>query len=148
MPDVLDHIPAHPLRDGAVLCHLGKDHGLELLHRHEIVGNIGNLHVLGLCLSLRLLLRALDDLDRRCLLFVRFRLRLYLIINWFRRLVLAPSMQKLRIDAIRLKLMKIASRVVHTGRYTVFKLCSSCPYQKEFTTTLENIQKLSLPLLE
>ena len=72
----------------------------------------------------------------------------YNIINWFRRLVLAPSMQKLRIDAIRLKLMKIASRVVHTGRYTVFKLCSSCPYQKEFIATLENIQKLSLPLLE
>jgi hypothetical protein len=72
----------------------------------------------------------------------------YNIINWFRRLALAAGMQKLRIDAIRLKLMKIASRVVHTGRYTFFRLCSSCPYQEEFITTLTNIQKLSLPLLE
>ena len=52
----------------------------------------------------------------------------YNIINWFRRLVLASGMQKLRIDAIRLKLMKIASKVVHTGGYTIFRLCSSCPY--------------------
>ena len=72
----------------------------------------------------------------------------YNIINWFRRLVLAAGMQKLRIDAIRLKLMKVASRVVHTGRYTFFRLCSSCPYQEEFITTLTNIQKLALPLLE
>lgn len=72
----------------------------------------------------------------------------YNIINWFRRLVLAPSMQKLRIEAIRLKLMKIASKVIHTGRYIIFKLCSSCPYQKEFITTLKNIHKLSLPRLE
>ena len=72
----------------------------------------------------------------------------YNIINWFRRLVLAAGMQKLRIDAIRLKLMKVASRVVHTGRYTFFRLCSSCPYQEEFITTLTNIQKLTLPLLE
>ena len=72
----------------------------------------------------------------------------YNIINWFRRLVLDPTMQKLRIDAIRLKLMKIASKVVHTGRYIVFKLCSSCPYQEEFITTLENIHHLVLPQLE
>lgn len=72
----------------------------------------------------------------------------YNIINWFRRLVLAAGMQKLRIDAIRLKLMKIASKVVHSGRYTIFRLCSSCPYQEEFITTMRNIQKLALPQLE
>ncbi len=72
----------------------------------------------------------------------------YNIINWFRRLVLAPSMQKLRIDAIRIKLMKIAAKVIHTGRYIVFRLCSSCPYQKEFISTLENIHRLALPQLE
>ena len=72
----------------------------------------------------------------------------YNIINWFRRLVLAAGMQKLRIDAIRLKLMKIASKVVHTGGYTIFRLCSSCPYIEEFITTLINIQKLAMPQLE
>ena len=72
----------------------------------------------------------------------------YNIINWFRRLVLAAGMQKLRIDAIRLKLMKIASKVVHTGGYTIFRLCSSCPYKEEFITTLTNIQKLAIPQLE
>ena len=72
----------------------------------------------------------------------------YNIINWFRRLVLASGMQKLRIDAIRLKLMKIASKVVHTGGYTIFRLCSSCPYIEEFITTLINIQQLAMPQLE
>ena len=72
----------------------------------------------------------------------------YNIINWFRRLVLAAGMQKLRIDAIRLKLMKIASKVVHTGGYTIFRLCSSCPYIEEFITTLINIQQLAMPQLE
>ena len=72
----------------------------------------------------------------------------YNIINWFRRLVLEPGMQKLRIDAIRLKLMKIASKVVHSGRYIIFRLCSSCPYQEEFIATLDNIHNLALPQLE
>ena len=72
----------------------------------------------------------------------------YNVINWFRRLVLDKGMAKMRIDAIRLKLMKIAAKIVHTGRYIVFKLCSSCPYQKEFITTLKNIHNLTIPLLE
>lgn len=72
----------------------------------------------------------------------------YNIINWFRRLVLDPSMQKLRIDSIRMKIMKIASKVVHSGRYTIFKLCSSCPYKKAFTNTLLNIRNLAVPRLE
>ena len=72
----------------------------------------------------------------------------YNIINWFRRLVLDKSMRKLRIDAIRLKLMKIASKVVHTGRYIVFKLCSSCPYKKEYIAAMTNIQNLPVPQIE
>lgn len=72
----------------------------------------------------------------------------YNIINWFRRLVLEESMRKMRIDAIRLKLMKIASKVTHTGRYIVFKLCSSCPYKKEFINTLANIHNLKIQQLE
>jgi hypothetical protein len=71
----------------------------------------------------------------------------YNLFNWFRRLALAINMRKQRIDTIRLKLLKIAARVVKSARYKYFKLCSSCPYKKEFYETLENIQNLH-PQLE
>ena len=60
----------------------------------------------------------------------------YNIFNWFRRLVLSAKMRKQRIDTVRLKLLKIATKVVHSARYITFKLCSSCPYKEEFYDTL------------
>jgi len=66
----------------------------------------------------------------------------YNLFNWFRRVALADNMRKQRIDTIRLKLLKVAARVVRTGRYKVFKLCSSFPYKKEFVETLMNIRNL------
>ena len=66
----------------------------------------------------------------------------YNLFNWFRRVALAANMRKQQIDTIRLKLMKIAARVVRSARYKYFKLCSSCPYKKEFYETLDNIHKL------
>jgi len=71
----------------------------------------------------------------------------YDLFNWFRRLALAADMRKQRIDTIRLKLLKIAARVTKSARYKYFKLCSSCPYKKEFYETLENIRNLH-PQLE
>ena len=71
----------------------------------------------------------------------------YNLFNWFRRLALSVSMRKQRIDTVRLKLLKIAAKAVHSARYIVFKLCSSCPYKKEFYETLSNIRKLQ-PQLE
>lgn len=71
----------------------------------------------------------------------------YNLFNWFRRLALSASMRKQRIDTIRLKLLKIAAKAVHSARYIVFKLCSSCPYKKEFYETLLNIRELQ-PQLE
>ena len=71
----------------------------------------------------------------------------YNLFNWFRCLALAVSMRKQRIDTIRLKLLKIAARVVRSARYKYFKLCSSCPYKKESYETLENIHNLK-PQLE
>ena len=71
----------------------------------------------------------------------------YNIFNWFRRLVLSAKMRKQRIDTVRLKLLKIAAKVIHSARYITFKLCSSCPYQNEFYETLSNIGKLH-PQLE
>jgi hypothetical protein len=70
----------------------------------------------------------------------------YNLFNFFRRLVLPKSMRKMQIDTIRLKLIKIASKITKSARYIIFKLCSSCPYQKEFYEILENIG--SLPQLE
>ena len=67
----------------------------------------------------------------------------YNLFNWFRRIALPKNMRKHFVDTIRLKLLKIASRVVNSGRYTTFKLCSSCPYKKEFYETLENIHKIT-----
>ncbi len=66
----------------------------------------------------------------------------YNLFNWFRRLALAADMRKMRIDTIRLKLLKVATKVVRSARYKYFKLCSSCPYKKEFYETLANIQRL------
>ena len=66
----------------------------------------------------------------------------YNIFNWFRRLALPESMRRLTVDTIRLKLMKIASRLIRSAGYIIFKLCSSCPYKREFYMTLENIRRL------
>ena len=66
----------------------------------------------------------------------------YNLFNWFRRLALPKEMRKHMIDTIRLRLFKIAARVVRSARYITFKLCSSYPYKREFLLTLENIRQL------
>ena len=63
----------------------------------------------------------------------------YNLFNWFRRLVLPKRFQKLQVDTIRLKLLKIAAKQVHSARYITFKLCSYCPYKDEFYETMKNI---------
>ena len=55
-------------------------------------------------------------------------------------------MRMQRIDTIRLKLIKIAARMVRSARYKYFKLCNSCAYKKEFYETLENIRNLQQQL--
>lgn len=64
--------------------------------------------------------------------------------NWFRRLVLCKSMLSSRIETIRIKLVKIAAKVVKSARYLNFKLCSTCAYKEVFWNTLDNINKLSI----
>ena len=44
-------------------------------------------------------------------------------------------MRNQQIDTIRLKLLKIAAKVIHSARYMIFKLCSNCPYKDEFYET-------------
>ena len=70
----------------------------------------------------------------------------YNIFNWFRQVVLSAKMRKQRIDTVHLKLLKIATKAVRSARYITFKLCSSCPYKKEFYETLSNIGKLNVQL--
>lgn len=70
----------------------------------------------------------------------------YNIFNWFRRLALSANIRKQRIDTVRLKLLKIAVKVVRSARYITFKLCSSCPYKSEFYKTIFNIGKLNAQL--
>ena len=70
----------------------------------------------------------------------------YNIFNWFRRLALSANMRKQRIDTVRLKLLKVAAKVIRSARYMTFKLCSSCPYKDEFYNTLYNISKLCIQL--
>ena len=70
----------------------------------------------------------------------------YNIFNWFRRLALPKEMGKNLIDTVRLKLLKVAAKVVHTGRYVKFKLCSSCPYKAEVFATFENIWNIVVQL--
>ena len=64
--------------------------------------------------------------------------------NWFRRLVLSKSMKSNRIETIRLKIVKIAAKIVNSSRYSIFKLCSSCPYKDEFWDTLNRINNLAI----
>ena len=66
----------------------------------------------------------------------------YNLFNWFRRLALPESMRSNMADTVRLKLIKIAVKVVRSARRIIFKLCSSCPYKDAFYQTLENIRRL------
>lgn len=70
----------------------------------------------------------------------------YNLFNWFRRMVLPVSMRKLSVDTLRLKLIKIAAKMVRSSRYLIFKLCSSCPYKTEFYEIMKNIGQLSVQL--
>lgn len=73
----------------------------------------------------------------------QIRILAYTLFNYFRRMVLPKSMEKQQIDTIRIKLLKVASRVVHGARYVTYKICSCFPYKKEFMETLANISGLS-----
>ena len=78
---------------------------------------------------------------------LQIRALAYNLFNYFKRLVLPANMRKQQINTIRLALFKIAAKVVKASRYITFKLCSSCPYIKEFYETLQNIEMLE-PKLE
>jgi hypothetical protein len=55
-------------------------------------------------------------------------------------------MGKHLIDTVRLKLLNIATKVIHSGRYIKFNLCSSCPYKEEVFQIFDNIWQLKVQL--
>ena len=65
----------------------------------------------------------------------------YNIFNWFRRLVLSANMRKQRIDTVRLKLLKIAAKVVHSARYITSRVCH---FLRHIETKISLFCKVSL----
>ncbi|OOM79915.1 transposase [Clostridium sp. BL-8] len=56
----------------------------------------------------------------------------YNLNNWIRRLCFTNSMKSIKIDTIRMKIIKVAGKLVKSSRYLKFKLCSSCAYKSDF----------------
>lgn len=72
------------------------------------------------------------------------RILVYNLFNCFRRLALCTSMRTYRIDTIRIKMLKIAARLIRSARYMTFRFCGSFPYKEEFLETMDNIRKIQL----
>lgn len=66
--------------------------------------------------------------------------------NCFRRVCLPKNIQPSRMETVRTQLVKIAAKLVRSGRYWTWKLCSSFVYKDMFKKTLENISRI--PRLE
>lgn len=66
----------------------------------------------------------------------------YNLNNWLRRICFPEHNRSDRIETIRTKIIKIAARIVKTGRYIYYKLAEGCPNKKLFFKVLDNIQSL------
>lgn len=67
----------------------------------------------------------------------------YNLINIMKRNVLPKDRAASRMLSIRADLIKIACKTVTSARKTIFKLCSSSPYQQMFHQIMRNIDKLN-----
>ncbi|WP_368652261.1 IS1380 family transposase [Ornithinibacillus sp. 4-3] len=68
----------------------------------------------------------------------------YNLTNWLRTLCFPKEQKKMQIETIRTRIIKVASKLVKSGRSLYFKLSSSFVYQKFFWTVLQRIQNLKL----
>jgi len=66
----------------------------------------------------------------------------YNLNNWLRRLCFPENNRSDRIGTVRTKLVKIAARIVKSGRYIYYKLASSCPGKELFYRIFKNIQSM------
>lgn len=68
----------------------------------------------------------------------------YNLTNWLRTLCFPQGQKTMQIDTIRTRLIKVASKLVKSGRSLYFKLSSSFVYQKFFWNVMSQLQKLQI----
>ncbi|ANU10880.1 IS1380 family transposase [Planococcus antarcticus DSM 14505] len=68
----------------------------------------------------------------------------YNLVNWLRTLTFPEVQKKMQIQTIRRRLVKVASKLVKSGRSLYFKLSSSFVYQDFFWKILARIQQLKI----
>lgn len=68
----------------------------------------------------------------------------YNFTNWLRTLTFPPAAKGIQIQTIRTRLIKVASKLVKSGRYLHFKLSSSFVYTRFFSDVLTRVQQLFL----
>ncbi|RIJ62797.1 IS1380 family transposase [Rummeliibacillus sp. POC4] len=68
----------------------------------------------------------------------------YNLTNWLRTLCFPEGQKTMQMDTIRTRIIKVASRLVKSGRSLCFKLSSSFVYQKFFWNVLDQIQRLQI----
>lgn len=66
----------------------------------------------------------------------------YNLNNLMRRLCFSENEKPKRMHTLRTVLTKVAGRFVRSGRYSVFKLCSSYPYKRFFVELFKRIELL------
>lgn len=68
----------------------------------------------------------------------------YNLTNWLRTLCFPEGQKTMQIETIRTRIVKVASRVVKSGRSLHFKLASSFVYPSFFWKVLQRVQNLQL----
>ncbi|MBE1556962.1 hypothetical protein H4683_004088 [Filibacter limicola] len=68
----------------------------------------------------------------------------YNFTNWLRTLVFPEGQKQMQIQTIRKRIVKVASKLVKSGRSLYFKLSSNFVYQKFFWNILTRIQQLKI----
>ncbi|TES45897.1 IS1380 family transposase, partial [Halalkalibacterium halodurans] len=68
----------------------------------------------------------------------------YNLTNWLRTLCFPEAQKGMQIETIRTRVIKVASKLVKSGRSLYFKLSSSFVYQDFFWKVLQRIQQLKL----
>jgi hypothetical protein len=68
----------------------------------------------------------------------------YNLTNWLRTLCFPEEQKNMQIETIRTRIIKVASKLVKSGRSIYFKIASSFVYQEFFWKVLQRIQRLKL----
>src|SRR5690625_6093869 len=68
----------------------------------------------------------------------------YNLTNWLRTLCFPEGQKNMQIQSIRTKIIKVASKLVKSGRSLYFKLSSSFVFQKFFWNVMQRVQALKL----